>query len=83
MANGIPVIVSNIGGFKEIVEHNVDGLHVNPFNVHEIASAILSVINNEDYAKYLVNNARNKVLKFSWKEAAKRTLEVYKSVLEN
>jgi glycogen(starch) synthase len=83
MANGIPVIVSNIGGFKEIVEHNVDGLHVNPFNVHEIASAILSVINNEEYAKYLVNNARNKVLKFSWKEAAKRTLEVYKSVLEN
>jgi Glycosyltransferase len=83
MAAGIPVIVSDIGGFREIVENNVDGLRINPFNVHELASAILSIINNENFATYLVNNAKNKVLKFSWKEVARKTLEVYKSVLEN
>lgn len=40
MARSLPVIASNIGGPAEIIQHDVDGLLVEPGSIQELASTI-------------------------------------------
>lgn len=49
MASGRPIVASNVGGVSEIVEHDVNGLLVEPGNPAKLAAAIESMykINGE------------------------------------
>jgi glycosyltransferase involved in cell wall biosynthesis len=50
---GIPVLGSNVGGIKELVEHGVNGLLVSPFNAGDWTSAIISLAENPDLLRSL------------------------------
>ncbi len=53
---GIPVLVNNIGALKERVEENKGGWIVDIYNIEQVQSKILSIINNpQDYYKTLRN----------------------------
>lgn len=47
MALGVPVVASNIGGLKEIIENNVSGILVPPCNPAAIAEAVTSILSDE------------------------------------
>ena len=51
---GIPVISTKIGGIPEIVEHNYNGILIEPHNSDELLSAIVS-FNKDNYPTYSDN----------------------------
>lgn len=78
MQYGVPVIASNVTALPEIVGHA--GLLVDPHNVTEIANAIARVLSDEGMRSEIVKNGYQRVKKFTWKQCAEQTLNVYKSI---
>ena len=82
-----PVVVGAQGvvGFKEQVVSNgpdQNGVHVNGNNPADIAWGIKEVLKDSARAKKWGENGRKRVLQyFTWRKAAKQTLEIYESLL--
>jgi len=58
MSVGTPVVATNVGGLPEVITNGVNGILVNP-EVDEIASAVLSLLEDEELASELGRNAFN------------------------
>lgn len=83
MACGCAVVASAVGGLKEIIESEKDGLLVAPGNPYELAEAIKKFLRNENLRNYCVNNAVRKVQeKFSFKRLVRETLDAYALAIE-
>jgi glycosyltransferase involved in cell wall biosynthesis len=83
MAARAPVVVSDIGGLSEIVEHDKTGVKVYHDNVESLAWGIIRVLTDPPYANYLRTNAAKAVLEtFSWNQIALRTKKIYERVRE-
>jgi glycosyltransferase involved in cell wall biosynthesis len=83
MAARVPVVVSDIGGLSEIVEHDKTGVKVYHDNVESLAWGIIRVLTDPPYANYLRTNAAKAVLEmFSWNQIAVRTKKIYERVRE-
>jgi len=81
-ACGKPVVVSDVGGLPEIVEHNITGLIVPPANESEAAEAFEKLILDKRLQFELGMNGRNKVkANFNWNDNVKKMVELYKKVL--
>lgn len=66
-AHGKPVIGGKSGGVVDAIVANETGLLVNPIDVEEIASAMLQLLENEDYAKQLGMNGKKRAKEeFNW-----------------
>jgi len=80
MAAGVPVIVSNIGGLPEIVEHERTGL-VTENSAAEVAGAIKRLRDNPELAHSLAKHAREQVeQKFTVEQMVARTIAVYEKI---
>jgi len=55
-----PIIVSNAGALTELIENDVSGLVVDPFNAEKWADAIIYLINNLGIARNLAVNAKRR-----------------------
>jgi len=83
MAMGKPVITSNIGQISEIIRHKQTGVLVEPGNDKDLTENILSLIEDDRLKRELGYNARDEVKKkYTWKQNAQRTMEVYREILE-
>ena len=63
MASGVPAVATSIGGSRDVITHNVDGLLVSPKKPHEIAKAIDILLSDTDLRNSFGLNARKKILK--------------------
>ncbi|MCX8191321.1 MAG: glycosyltransferase family 4 protein [Nitrososphaerales archaeon] len=79
MVNGLPVVVTNVGGLAEIVEHESDGVWVYPNNPDSIAWGIDRVLSYQKFAHKLILNGKDKVKKYDWSLIAQRIIHVYES----
>jgi glycosyltransferase involved in cell wall biosynthesis len=57
MACGKPVIATNVGGNPEIVKHKINGLVVEPGNIHELKNALLYILGNKNEAEKMGENS--------------------------
>lgn len=82
MAAGTPVVVSDTGGFGEILEHGVNGLKCYVGSSDSLADNIVAVLGDQNLAEGLRKNgydmARNR---YSWSNIAGRTASVYENVI--
>ncbi|WP_341526089.1 glycosyltransferase family 4 protein [Nostoc sp. UHCC 0302] len=82
-ASRVPVVVSNTGGFPEVVQHNKTGIVTWVNNPDSLAWGILEVLRNPGYRQWLVDNAYNDLeRRFSWPKLAKQTEKVYQRVVQ-
>lgn len=81
MYHGCPVITSNVSSLPEVAGEAA--LLVDPESVNEISQAINKVINNPSIYSKLREKGLTRVKSFSWQKTAKKTLEVYKSLIIN
>jgi len=51
-----PIIATTVGGFKEILKDQVNGLIIPPKDPHKLANAILKLIENQEIAKKIAEN---------------------------
>jgi glycosyltransferase involved in cell wall biosynthesis len=79
----VPVVVSDTGGFPEVVRHTKTGIVTQVNNPDSLAWGILEVLRNPGYAQWLTDNAYEDLeRRFSWSDLAKETEAVYQLVLQ-
>lgn len=82
MSAKLPVIVSDVGGFSEIVQSGVNGIKVPPGDPVSLANAIDYFLNNREEARRLGERGYRDVLeKYTWSKIAEKTLEVYENTM--
>ena len=76
-----PIIATNVGGFKEILKDQVNGLIIPPKDPHKLANAILKLIENRELAKRIAENG-NKYFQnnSSWKVIIEKMLNAIKII---
>ncbi|MEM7556167.1 MAG: glycosyltransferase family 4 protein [Cyanobacteria bacterium P01_A01_bin.84] len=82
-ASRVPVVVSDTGGFPEVVKHTKTGIVTYTNNSQSLAWGILEVLKNPSYTQWLIDNAYEDLeRRFSWSKIARQTEEVYQRVVE-
>ena len=80
MANGVPVITSNISSMPEIAKGRA--VLVDPLNVAEITQAIYDLLADPELYQDLQEAGREYSQKFNWEKTAQETLDVYKELIK-
>lgn len=78
MASEVPLIASRIPAFQEVC--NDSCLYFDPLDVEELTEQIRSVLRNDSLRNTLISRGKERVKKFSWKNAAQKTLDLYMSL---
>jgi len=78
MSCSLPVIATDVDGFKEVIEHNITGYIVPRNDAKAIASKILYLYNSPKVRLFLGENARKRVVKFyDWKNNVSQMENLY------
>jgi glycosyltransferase involved in cell wall biosynthesis len=79
----VPVVVSDTGGFPEVVQHTKTGVVTETNNPDSLAWGILEVLKNPGYRQWLVDNAYEDLdRRFNWSKLAQQTQAVYQRVVQ-
>ncbi len=82
MLSGTPVVVSDIGGLNEIVEHGVNGMKSYAGNPNSLADSILELLYNPALAENVVKKAKAKVKnEYNWAKIAQDTHFIYQKAI--
>src|SRR6184192_1614595 len=71
-ASGVPVIVSDTGGPKELVEANVNGVVTKSHDVEDLARAIRDLVNDKRKRDQMSRQARQAVIDRNWPGAFRK-----------
>ncbi|MCK4591607.1 MAG: glycosyltransferase, partial [Candidatus Latescibacteria bacterium] len=81
MAAGVPVVATETGGIPEVVKDEENGILVPPRDPKRLAEGVLRVLNDSNLAQGMVKAGHSTVRRFSAEQMAKKTEEIYRSVL--
>ncbi len=82
MLAGTPVVVSDIGGLNEIVEHGVTGMKSYAGNPNSLADSILALLFDHKLADEVVKNAKAKVkAEYNWNKITSDTFFTYQKAI--
>ena len=79
MACEVPVVYGNRGSLPEIVERA--GLAADPNNIDQISRCFVALIQDPELRSKLSRRAVKRAAEFSWDTMARRTAEIYRSLL--
>jgi glycosyltransferase involved in cell wall biosynthesis len=83
MAAHCPVVVSEVGGLKEVVKHAETGITIYPDNADSLAWGIVHTLTRPDWARQRAENAYKVVVdQYNWDRIAGLTVDVYQRVIE-
>ncbi len=81
MGSGLPVIGTNTGGIPDIIDHNSNGLLVEPGNSQALAEAIVSIAQNDELKQYFITQGQEKLKLFDINYTANQYADIYEKVL--
>lgn len=82
MLAGTPVVVSDIGGLNEIVQHRENGMKSYAGNANSLADSILEILYDHQLAQNIVKNAKEKVIsQYNWSKIAQDTHYIYQKTI--
>jgi phosphatidyl-myo-inositol alpha-mannosyltransferase len=80
MAAGVPVVATEIEGYREVATDGVDALLVPPNDPDALAAAIGRVLDDPALRASLVEAGSRRAASFDWSTVVERVEEVYRSV---
>lgn len=80
LASGVPVIASNKSSIPEILGDAA--VYFDPYSIEDMADKMLCLKNDKKLKKDILKQAEKLLEKFSWTDCAKKTIDVYKKVLD-
>ncbi len=83
LASGLPIIATDTGGTKELVEDGGNGFIVNMKDSQDIAEKIERLINDRELCSEMSKKSRGRAEELSWKSVAEKYWEAYKSSAGN
>lgn len=82
MAQGIPVIASDIGGHREMIKHGETGLLFTPEDPNELAQTVVKLLSDDQLKEKLVANGLAYVTHTrNWKNTASAYLPAYEQLI--
>ena len=82
MAAGVPVVASDIDGYRDVVTHEWNGLLASPRNPTAVAAAIANVIDAPELALRLVAAGKNVAQNHCWQRIASEVEDYYQHCME-
>lgn len=82
MASGIPCVVSNIRGNRDLIENGIGGYTVSPNDKIELAKSILLVRKNPELSANMVRYNLEKIKNYDVSEVKKQISRIYKDRLK-
>jgi len=80
MAAGVPIVASDIHGYKQVVQRGVQGLLVEPRNPRALAAALYTLANDGDLRHRLGDAGRQRAPEYSWDRVSEQIVEYYREV---
>ena len=80
MAAGVPIVASDIHGYKNVVQRNVDGLLVEPRNHRALAAALYTLAQDPATRRRMGEAGRVKAPEYSWDRVTERVVAYYREV---
>jgi len=82
MAAKCPVVVSEVGGLKEVVQHAETGITVHPDDPSSLAWGIVHTLQHPKWSTARVANAYRLVREeYNWERIARLTADVYRQII--
>lgn len=79
-----PVVATDIGHFREMIEDEETGFIIPPRDARALAEAIIKLLNDDKLRKKMGENAYKKMKEeLSWGKIAEKTIEIYKGAIAN
>ena len=82
LAMGTPVVATDVGGVKYMIKDGVDGFVIPPDNVEALAGKLSSVLGEDALRTRMSDAARCAAKVYHPDEVARKTAEVYKTILK-
>ena len=83
MAAGVPIVASDIHGYKNVVQRGVQGLLVEPRNHRALAAALYTLSHDPEKRLRMGEAGQAKAPEYSWDSVTERVVELYHEVLRN
>lgn len=80
LAAGVPVVATDIPGYREVVRDGVEGLLVPPGNAPALVEAVSRVLDDPALAERLVAAGRERARTYAWDAVVPRIEEIYRRV---
>jgi len=77
MASGMPVVTTESSGMTDLVEDSHDGLFVIPGDTESLTAALVRLCRDPVLRQRLGNAAQEKMKRYTWEQAARRTERVF------
>jgi len=81
MAAGLPIVASDIDGYREVVRHEREGLLVPPSDPAAVAGAVARLIRDDVLARRLGGAGRIRALDYAWTRVAGKIVAVYAAAI--
>jgi len=82
MASGVPVLVSDIPGVREVIDPGVNGMLCEPFNDEALARSVMGYLDDPDLYERMKEGGFTHVrTKYSWKTIVKQLEDLFMDVL--
>jgi len=82
MAAGLPVVATDVGGCRELVQDGITGLLVPPRDAQALAVALARVIQDGNFRVRAGRRGRERAADFAWASNACSHAELYRSLLQ-
>lgn len=82
MASGVPVVASDIDGYRWVIEPGNEGILVPPKSPRHLAEALAALINDPARRKQMGERGREKAMQYAWPKIVDRIEKVYREVLK-
>ena len=80
MAAGVPIVASDIHGYKNVVQRGVQGLLVEPRNHRALAAALYRLAGDPELRHQMGDAGRAKALEYSWDRVTEQIVDFYHEV---
>jgi phosphatidylinositol alpha-mannosyltransferase len=81
MAAGVPIVASDIDGYRNVATDQVDAMLVEPGNPNALAQALTRVIGDDQIAEKLTIAGLQRAQQFSMEALAHRYVELYREAI--
>lgn len=82
MASGVPVVASDIPGYREVLTSGVAGVLVPPANIDALASALISLLKDPDRRHAMAERGMAEARRYNWDRVAQQVMGYYRALLD-
>ena len=75
----VPVVAFDVPACNEIIDNNVSGVLVSPFDVRELADEAIRILEDQSFRSQIAYNAKKTITsRFSLSQMTEKIIDVYK-----